>query len=158
MKRPNLEAQVILLAEDKQGDIDLMRHAFKKCRRQPPLHVVRDGEEVLAYLKGEGAYSNREEYPLPHLLLLDLKMPRLNGFEVLHWIRNQPEFKNLVVVVLTASKEIWDVDTAYKRGANSFLVKPVHMKELVRLLDAVQDYWLEHNRNPHLARPFFRIK
>ena len=158
MKRPNLETQVILLAEDQEGDIDLMRHAFKKARRKTPFHVVRDGEEVLAYLKGEGVYSNRSEYPLPHLLLLDLKMPRMNGFEVLRWIRARPDYKNLVVVVLTASEELWDVDQAYKWGANSFLVKPVHIKELVRLLDAVQDYWLEHNRNPHVERPFLRIK
>src|ERR1051326_7062364 len=114
---------VILLAEDREDDVLLIRRAFNKANLLNPLHVVQDGEEAIAYLKGEGQYANRAEYPLPSLLLLDLKMPRKNGFEVLQWIRQQPSLSALRVVVLTSSSEIQDVNMAYRLGSNSFLVK-----------------------------------
>lgn len=157
MKHSVSESPIILLAEDEDDDIALMRRAFKKLRRRTPLHVVKNGEEVLAYLKGEGSYSNRAEYPLPELLLLDLKMPRMDGFEVLAWIRQQPKLQRLIVVVLTSSDQIWDIDKAYKAGANSFLVKPVDTSQSVKLVQELQDYWLNLNRAPEITeRPLKR--
>ena len=94
---------VILLAEDSEDDVLLVRRAFAKANFLNVLHVVSNGEEAIAYLQGEGQYANRENYPLPSLLLLDWKMPRKGGFEVLQWIRQQPGLSLLRVVVLTAA-------------------------------------------------------
>jgi CheY-like chemotaxis protein len=121
-----------------------------------PLYVVRDGEEAIAYLKGEDRFANRDEYPLPTLLLLDLKMPRKDGFGVLEWIRQQPSLRRLRVVVLTGSEDIYDVNRAYDLGANSFLVKPLNMDEFVRLTEAIHGYWLWLSRAPEVQRPFPR--
>src|ERR1051325_881269 len=106
MTRFMIESAVILLADDGEDDVTLVRRAFKKAGLLNPLQVVKDGDEAIAYLKGEGAYRNRLEVPLPDLLLLDLKMPRKNGFEVLQWIRAQPSLSALRVVVLTSSEEV----------------------------------------------------
>src|SRR5712675_2813475 len=109
---------VILLAEDREDDVVIIRRAFLQGRILNPLFVVKDGEEVISYLNGEGKYSNRPEYPLPELILLDLKMPKLDGFEVLRWIRTQPALAGLRVVVLSSSENIRDVNLAYALGAN----------------------------------------
>ena len=144
---------VILLAEDDENDIDLIRRAFAEVRFTNPLHVVHDGEEVITYLKGEGKYADRDNYPLPALLLLDLKMPRKDGFEVLKWIRQQPELKALRVVVLTASDHIQDANLAYQLGANSFLVKPVDFPHFIEVTKAVKGYWTWMSREPEISRP-----
>src|SRR6266436_5380421 len=136
------EQAVILLAEDRQDDILLVQRAFAKGEIVNPLFIVRDGEEAIAYLSGIGKYGNRAEYPLPDLLLLDLKMPKVDGFEVLRWVRQQPGFSALRVVVLTASDQIRDVNTAYRLGANSFLVKPMDFDDVVQMSRFVSDYWL----------------
>src|SRR5205809_22508 len=107
--------------------------AFQKAFINNPLQVVRDGEEAIAYLSGVGKYSNRSEYPLPDLMPLDLKMPRMNGFEVLEWIRRQASLSSLRVVVLTASDLMRDVNSAYKLGANSFMVKPMDFEDAVQM-------------------------
>jgi CheY-like chemotaxis protein len=113
---------------------------------------VENGEQAIAYLKGEGKYASREEYPLPSLLLLDLKMPRKNGFDVLEWIRQQPGLGSLRVVVLTSSDEIRDVNRAYQLGANSFLVKPLDFSEFVRMTEALKGYWIWLSRAPEISR------
>jgi len=135
-----------MLAEDLEDDILLIRTAFRKGNILNPLQVVRDGEEAIAYLQGEGKYANRLEYPLPDLLLLDLKMPRLDGFQVLRWIREQPGLRNLPVVVLTSSEQMRDVNEAYKLGANSFLVKPLEFDNFVETTRMLRDYWLYLNK------------
>src|SRR6266436_5952779 len=112
----------ILLAEDREEDIILIRKAFEKGGIHNPVFIVRDGEEAINYLSGVGRYSNRNVYPLPALLLLDLKMPGTDGFDVLRWIKSQPYLNGLRTVVLTSSESIRDVDMAYKLGATSFLV------------------------------------
>src|SRR5689334_9965802 len=109
-----METGVILVAEDNDDDILLIRRAFKKANLVNPLHIVRDGEEAISYLTGEGRYGNRDEYPLPDLMLLDIKMPRKNGFEVLQWIRNEPRLACLRIVMLTNSEDISDVNHAYR--------------------------------------------
>src|SRR5438132_9641097 len=140
------DTAVILLGDDSDDEVMLSRRAFRDAKLLNPLQVVRDGDEAIAYLKGEGRYANRAEYPLPALLLLDLKMPRKNGFEVLEWIRQQPTLSGLRVVVLTGSTEIRDVNRAYQLGANSFLVKPVEFDQFVSVIRAVGGYWLWMDR------------
>jgi CheY-like chemotaxis protein len=144
---------VILLAEDNDDHALLTRRAFKQAGLVNPLFVVQDGEEAIAYLTGEGKFANRSEYPLPTLLLLDLKMPRKNGFEVLEWLRGQPSLAALRVVVLTTSDQIHDVNRAYQLGANSFLTKPVDFRDFVQLSSAIKGYWLWMSRAPELERP-----
>ena len=132
----------VLLAEDSENDILMFRRAARRAKFNQPLRVVTSGEEVIAYLKGEGKFSDRDQYPLPGLLLLDLKMPRMNGFEVLQWLRQQLEFAALQVVVLSSSDEIRDINRAYQLGANSFLVKPLSFDEFVGMLEALRSYCL----------------
>ena len=107
----------------------------------------------MSYLTGEGKYSNRDEYPLPDLLLLDLKMPRMDGFETLRWLRLQPGLKALRVVVLTSSEEIRDVNLAYQLGANSFLVKPIDFEAFVKVSQAISGYWIWLSKTPQTFRP-----
>jgi len=147
------ETQLILLAEDLQDDIDIIVRAFQRAGVSTPIHVVRDGEEAIQYLKGEGAYSNRAEYPLPALFLLDLKMPRVDGFEVLKWVRAQPGLRTLPVVVLTSSEHIRDVNRAYELGANSFLVKRMEFDAAGALSRMINDYWLKTSSPPATSRP-----
>ncbi len=147
------ENAVILLAEDEEDYVLLIKHAFQKAVIPNPLHVVWNGEEAIAYLKGTGKYSDREEFPLPSLLLLDLKMPRVNGFEVLQWLRSQPGLSTLRVLVLTSSDQIRDVNEAYRLGANSFLVKPSDFEDVIQLSRLIQDFWLKASCAPETFRP-----
>src|SRR5882672_1502733 len=144
---------VILVAEDREDDIILIRRAFTRARLLNPIQVVRNGEEAVAYLKGEGKFASRTEFPLPQLLLLDLKMPRMDGFEVLRWVREQPSLRALRVVVLTSSEEIRDVNLAYELGANSFLVKPGEFERFIDLSHALSGYWIWMSRAPEISRP-----
>jgi CheY-like chemotaxis protein len=148
-----IESAVILLAEDDENQVMLMRRVFKQAHLLNPVHVVSNGEETIAYLKGADQYANRAEYPLPSLLLLDLKMPRKNGFEVLKWIREQPNLRSLRVIVLTSSDDIADVNRAYQLGANSFLVKPGDFEKFVSVIQTLQGYWLWMSEAPEISRP-----
>src|SRR3954452_13035015 len=132
----------ILMAEDDKNDVFFLERAFKQAQIANPVNRVRDGEEAIAYLKGEGIYADREKYPLPYLMLLDLKMPRKNGFEVIQWVREQPGLKRLPLVILTSSKEDPDINRAYELGANTYLVKPVKFEGLVEMMKALNLYWL----------------
>jgi CheY-like chemotaxis protein len=134
------DSPLILLAEDNENDVLMFRRASRKANFDNPIQVVADGEEVIAYLSGEGKFASRDRYPLPGLVLLDLKMPRKNGFDVLRWVRQQREFADLQIVVLTTSDEIKDINRAYELGANSFLVKPVAFSEFVGMLEALHSY------------------
>jgi CheY-like chemotaxis protein len=147
------ERAVILLAEDEEDYVLLIKRAFSRANILNPLYVVWNGEEVIYYLKGQGKYSNRAEYPLPDLLLLDIKMPRVNGFEVLTWIRQQKELSGLRVLMLTSSDEIRDVNRAYQMGANSFLVKPSDFDDLAELSRLINDFWLNKSKTPETRRP-----
>ena len=134
MTRYMLDTEVILLVEDQEDDVMLVQRAFRKAHLRNPLRVVRNGEEAVAYLRGEAPYTNREEYPAPTVVLLDLKMPRKDGFEVLEWIRRQPDLAALRVVVLTGSDQIKDVSRAYELGANCYLVKPSDFDDLTTMI------------------------
>jgi CheY-like chemotaxis protein len=145
--------QFILLVEDDENDVLLIQRAFRRAGLGTALKVARDGEQAIDYLSGHGAYSNRERFPLPFLLLLDLKMPGVDGFEVLQWVRAEPELKRLLVVVLTSSNLQADVDRAYELGANSYLVKPVEFEEMVNMVQRFEVYWSEINRTPSAPAP-----
>src|SRR2546422_279644 len=96
-----------------------------------PFHVVSNGEVAISYFKGEGKFANRSQYPIPQLLILDLKIPRVDGFEVLRWLRQQPDLNAVGVLVLTSSQDMRDVNLAYQLGANSFLHKPVRTERFL---------------------------
>jgi CheY-like chemotaxis protein len=147
------ENEVVLLAEDDENDIALFQRAFRETHVTNPLQIVRDGEEAIEYLKGEGKFSDRGKYPLPTLLLLDLKMPRKNGFEVLDWIRQQPSLQPLRVLVLTTSTDIRDVTKAYRLGANSFLVKSLDIQDFAALVSQIKNCWLTMSAAPTIERP-----
>ena len=146
------EQLVILLVEDREDDILLIQRALAEAKVQNPLHIVRDGEEAMAYFQGDGKYARREEFPLPDLVLLDLKMPRVDGFELLQWIRRQPSLKTLRVVVLTSSGDIFDINRAYELGANSFLVKPLEFINYPAMMRTLSSFWLKHSKAPEVDR------
>jgi CheY-like chemotaxis protein len=138
----------ILVAEDDSTDAFLLKRTFAKAGIRTGLHFVRDGQEAVDYLSGEGGFADRERHPLPTLLLSDLKMPRLDGFQVLDWLRRQPGLKRLPVVILSSSSEPGDVNRAYDLGVNSYLVKPHSAERLTSLVQQLQSYWLETNSSP----------
>lgn len=143
-------SSVILLVEDDPNDVLLLRRAFRKANLANPLLVVGDGEQAAAYLTGEGQYFDRDRFPLPIIVLLDLKLPRRSGLEVLAWLRNQPKLKRLPVVVLTASRESVDINSAYEQGASSYLVKPVPFDSLVEMVKTFNLYWVILNEKPEI--------
>jgi len=147
------EQDLILIAEDREDDVLLIKRSLQRAHVLNPLQIVRNGEETIAYLQGEGKFANRDEYPLPSLLLLDLKMPRTDGFETLRWIRQQPALKALRVIVLTSSEDIRDVNHAYQLGANSFLVKPMDFENFVEISKFLHNYWLRTDQAPAISRP-----
>ena len=130
----------VLAAEDNEDDIFLLREAFHKAGSTSRLFTVGHGVEAVAYLKGDEAYGNRDDYPFPDVLLLDLNMPGMNGFEVLGWLRQDPRCSRLVVHVLTASARDADVQRAYQLGANSFVVKPNRFDQLVAFVAALHQW------------------
>ena len=142
------EQAPILVVEDDENDVLLIRRTLAKSGIPNPQHFVKSGEEAINYLVGVGPYSNRESFPLPALVLLDLKLPVMDGFEVLKWIRTHPFFKHLRVVVLTASSHLRDVNQAYKLGANSFLVKPLEFENIASLFATIGTQLWKANTTP----------
>ena len=140
----------MLVAEDQDDEIEILKIAFSRVHFHVPVHFVRDGEEAVAYLSGEGKFADRHKYPLPNLLLLDLNMPLRNGFEVLEWLRLQPGLRRLAVVVFSSSVLLDDVNRAFDVGASSYLVKPTDFAELVETVRCLEAYWLRLNRNAEL--------
>ncbi len=146
----NLEDETILLVEDNPRDVLLIQRAFRKANVTVPLQVVEDGEVAVRYLSGEEPYSDRDRYPLPVLILLDLKLPRKSGAEVLAWLRQQPALKRLPVVVLTSSKEYADINHIYDLGGNAYMVKPVAFDNLVEIVKALNLHWIILNEKPQV--------
>lgn len=138
----------VLLVEDNDDDIFFMRRAFRNAAIANPVIVLQDGQSAIDYLSGDGVYADRDQHPMPGLMLLDIKLPLRTGFEVLHWIRTDPRMRSLIVVVLTSSNETIDIDAAYRLGANSYLVKPPSPGSLLELMKNLKLYWLEINRGP----------
>jgi CheY-like chemotaxis protein len=142
--------KTILQVEDDPNDVFLLQHAMTKAGVTNPIQVATDGQQAIDYLKGVGKFANREKFPMPCLVLLDLKLPHVMGLNVLKWIRQQPGAA-LVVVMLTASGEDADIADAYRLGANGFLVKPTQASKLVEMAKAIKDFWLTHNTLPQEA-------
>jgi len=148
----NANAYPILLVEDSPDDALLIQRAFRKANLANPVELVRDGEEAVAYLSGKAPYDDRARFPLPVFMLLDLKLPRRSGLEVLAWVRQESVVKRLPVVVLTSSRESVDVNRAYDLGVNSYLTKPVGFEALLEMVKNVNLYWLVMNEHPELRR------
>jgi two-component system response regulator len=138
----------ILLAEDNPDDVLLVRLAFKKAGFNNQIIAVDDGLQVIQYLKGEGAFADRQQCPLPGVLLLDLNMPKLNGLDVLSWIRRQPEHLALPVIMFTTSYFGQEINRAYELGANSFLTKPTDFREFISIVKQMAEFWLGATRLP----------
>jgi CheY-like chemotaxis protein len=141
---------VLLHVEDDPNDVLLLQRAFRKANAQLTIQAVTDGDKAVAYLNGTNDYADREKYPLPAIVLLDLKMPRKSGLEVLQWIRGEQKLRRLVVIIFTSSKHDEDVNKAYDIGANSYLVKPVGFDMLVDVAKIIQQYWISLNERPQL--------
>jgi len=135
------ETQTILLTEDNEDDIFIFERAFRKSGATNRLEVVRDGQEAHDYLAGAGKFADRKQFPLPALMLLDLKLPLRNGLELLEWLRSQPKLKNLPVVVLTSSAEHRDLDAARELGARYYLVKPPTPKTIAEIIALFRAEW-----------------
>ena len=140
----------VLHVEDDSNDILLLRCAFQKAGVEAPPANVGDGLEAEDYLAGRGAYSDRAKHPLPSLVLLDIKLPKKSGLEVLEWMRAQPDLRLIPVIMLTSSQNSGDIRRAYELGANSYLVKPAEIGTLVEMVKALNVYWMTYNRQPTL--------
>jgi DNA-binding response OmpR family regulator len=138
----------ILHVEDDPNDAMLFRHACRKAEVDFELYGVNDGDEAIDYLRGTSDFGDRRRFPLPQLVLLDLKLPRVSGFDVLAWIRHEATLKTLPVIVLSSSSHESDIQRAYDLGANSYLVKPVGFDALVGVVRTIQGYWVSYNEHP----------
>ena len=143
-----MQTFTILHVEDDPNDVLLVERAFKKWQSATVVRSVIDGDEAVAYLTGEESFTDRARNPFPDVVLLDLKMPRKSGLELLTWIRQQTQFKRLPVVVFTSSKHEQDINRAYDLGANSYLVKPVGFDALLETMKQLQCYWGTLNQAP----------
>jgi CheY-like chemotaxis protein len=139
---------VILVVEDNDDDVALIRRAFRETQLPKRVEVARDGGEALDYLLGRPPYDDRKRYPLPRLVILDLKMPRVDGFEVLETAKRASRTKRIPVVILTSSSEQKDIERSYELGANSYLVKPVAFDRFRGVVARIEEYWLELNTSP----------
>lgn len=139
--------KTILQVEDDPNDVFLFQHAMTKAGVANPVQVVTDGQQAIDYLQGADKFADREKFPFPCLVLLDLKLPYVMGLDVLKWIRKGPG-PALIVLMLTASGEEADIATAYHLGANGFLVKPSEASKLQDMSKAIKDFWLTHNALP----------
>lgn len=135
--------KTILLVEDDENDVFLFTRALGKTGIGNPLQVATDGQQAINYVEGLGKFSNREEYPFPYLILLDLKLPHVKGLDVLKRVRELPE--RPIVVILSSSKNELDISEAYRRGANAYLSKPASFEGLIETVRAINDFWLKFN-------------
>jgi CheY-like chemotaxis protein len=147
-----MTANTVLLVEDNPSDIFIVQRTFQKLKVEGSIQIAADGDEAIAYLSGSGKYSDREQFPLPAIVLLDLKLPRRSGFEVLEWLKAQPILARLPVVVFTSSKQASDINQAYDRGASSYLVKTVNPRDSEELGRLIYHYWLSYNQKPEIER------
>lgn len=138
----------ILLVEDNRLDVELTLDAFRNARVANVIHVCTGGQEALDYLFGRGEFADRSRNPLPDIVLLDLKMPGVDGFEVLRQAKAAPEIRRIPIVVLTSSAEDGDRVLSYESGANSYLVKPVSFDGFLEVVGKIEDYWLVLNVGP----------
>jgi CheY-like chemotaxis protein len=132
---------VFLVAEDDSIDLELLMHSVDHSDLVVNVQVVCDGEEAIEYLLGKGKFAERQVFPFPHVVVVDLKMPRMDGLDVLRWIRRHPKFAGLPVIILSGSGLEKDVDAAYRLGANSYFTKPYELEKLQELVRLLIEYW-----------------
>jgi len=147
-----LEA-IILVVEDSGDDLRLLQRFFAKAGLRQPLRSVPDGVEAMSYLLGRGGYADRARYPQPNLLLIDISMPRVNGLELMSWLRTQPDFQHLIVVALSSSSDQEEINRAYQMGAHSYLLKPGSGTDMEKIVKTFCDYWIGSNCFPEIAAP-----
>ena len=140
--------KLILLVEDDENDVFFFQRAVAKAGLTNPIQVAGDGQEAINYLRGVGKFAQRAQFPLPDMILLDLKLPGLDGFDFLLWLRQQPGLERIRVVVLSSSDRVRDIDHAYKLGANSYLIKPLDFERFVEISLALHGYWLWFDKLP----------
>jgi len=140
----------LLIVEDNEDDIFFMERIFKQMGARCDLRFVRDGVEAVEYLSGKGQFEDRVQNPLPTIILMDLKMPRMNGFEVLEWMQKQPEIKLIPTIVVTSSTMQEDVTRAYRSGANAVMNKPVDKDSLLQMLKTFHLYWTDYVEMPEV--------
>ncbi len=145
-----MDSMTVLLVEDNADEVLLIQRAFRKAEISASLQVLNNGEQAIAYLSRQSPYDDRDCYPLPVLILLDLKLPRRSGAEVLSWLRQQPGLKRIPVVILTASSEYADVNQLYDLGVNAYLVKPIRFDRLVEMTNILNLHWLVLNEKPQI--------
>ncbi|MGI9512133.1 MAG: response regulator [Anderseniella sp.] len=133
----------ILIADDDEDDLMLIADAFEESRLKNPIDFVKDGEELMLYLRKEGPYADTDDIPLPGIILLDLNMPKKDGRTALKEIREDPKLRNIPIVVLTTSKSEEDILKTYDLGVNSFITKPVTFDRLVDVVKVLRQYWIE---------------
>lgn len=143
---------LILIVDDGEDDRYFLRSAIAKAEFKNPLREAADGEEAIAYLKGNAPFHDRAKHPLPAIMLLDLNMPRMSGFDVLTWVRGEGQMRRLSVIVMSASRREEDVACAFDLGASAYLVKPGSQAELVEMMSCLRA-WLRFNHFPPLS-PF----
>ncbi|HLH53899.1 MAG TPA: response regulator [Verrucomicrobiae bacterium] len=148
MSRPSSPQHCILYAEDDENDVFFLRRAFSTVGIEQLLRVVKDGQTAIGYLDGEGIYSDRQTYPLPSIVLLDLQMPGCGGMDVLRWIRATDALRGVVVIIFTSSHHPRDILTAYELGANSFVLKPVSVSDRAQFARELKAWWLHRNQVP----------
>ena len=140
--------KTVLLVEDEMNDVFFLKHAFQEVRILNPLQVMANGKEAMNYLSGDGEYADREKFPLPCIVLLDLNLPGVMGLDVLKWVREQSGMKTLIVIILSSSQLGCDIERAYQLGANAYLVKPSTPPELRELATGIKQFWLKLNHGP----------
>lgn len=140
----------ILCVDDNEDDLFLIRYAAQRAQLADCLHTVNSGSQAIDYLQGHGQFSDRQKFPLPKVVLLDLRMPRMNGLEVLHWLRSQSGLVGIVVIIFSASAHPDDIKRAWEQGANAFVQKPSTQGELVRLLQLLKEFWGGFHLSPAL--------
>src|SRR5665213_357361 len=140
----------ILIVEDSEQDLELALRALRKAKLSNHIHVARDGQEALEFIFCEGPYAERKIENGPKVILLDLKLPKVDGLEVLQRLKSDPRTRSIPVVVLTSSKEQNDVVESYNLGVNSYIVKPVNFEQFAAAVQKLGMYWLLHNQPPKL--------
>ncbi len=140
--------QCILQVEDEEADAILLQEVFKRVGIANPVQVVTDGQMAKDYLEGAGMFANRKQYPLPCLILLDLKLPKVSGLEMLAWLRQQPVLKKLPVVVFSSSRHPGDINRAYELGALSYVQKPSDLDGATEFARLFKAWWLRLNQFP----------
>jgi CheY-like chemotaxis protein len=138
----------VLIAEDNEDDALFLGRAFRKIGLKNPVQILTDGGEVMKYLKAEGKYADRQKHPFPGVLFLDIKMPRVSGFQVLEWLREHPECRVIPTMIFSSSSQPQDVTRAYQIGANAYFVKPNTLEELQEMLQYAYEFWARCAKPP----------